>query len=488
MTETPVRPDSEELRAFEELMQQQGAAAFAAGLAPWEDWEDAYNDLQWQHHGSAGYHAHATHHRKTARAQPPGQRLLAGVTRLMVLVLLVGIAGVYFSSRPTQQHMVQGIQPPPIALSDTHPATTGAREPAADVVASGVPDFEAYPAPAAGLVDRPAIEVVAKPPASPAGGDETVAAAAADAPPAVIASEPVATHAVTAASDPQPDAAPESGAWYPDSSAADEPPAAIASKPVNIQAVSPASDPPPAAAPEPGAWYPEPPVANAGTGNGWQADAGNPWQPAASGGDWWQPPAEPVAAATAQADVAEVIPDTDPGAGTGDTSAWQPASPQPEPVRTTVVEQTEMAPAREQPRSASVSSAAYISGTGIASVAAPADPAPAQSPADAASQAPAGSEDTHATGTRAANPAAADNSTPQWVVNLAAYNSENMASRMMEKFRAQGVETELFHITVNGKDMIRLRTTGLDSYQEAADWSTMLEERLALSGTWVSRR
>jgi len=74
-----------------------------------------------------------------------------------------------------------------------------------------------------------------------------------------------------------------------------------------------------------------------------------------------------------------------------------------------------------------------------------------------------------------------------WVVNLASYNFESMAKRKLATFHDKGVNAELVHITVKGKPMIRIRTSGYKSFREASDWAALLEERLELDGAWVAK-
>ncbi|MDH3979832.1 MAG: SPOR domain-containing protein [Gammaproteobacteria bacterium] len=78
--------------------------------------------------------------------------------------------------------------------------------------------------------------------------------------------------------------------------------------------------------------------------------------------------------------------------------------------------------------------------------------------------------------------------TGNWVVNLASYNYESTAQRMLSTFRDKGVAAELVKVTVNDRPMIRIRTTGYENYREASDWAALLEERLELDGAWVSKR
>ncbi|MGB5474688.1 MAG: SPOR domain-containing protein, partial [Gammaproteobacteria bacterium] len=74
-----------------------------------------------------------------------------------------------------------------------------------------------------------------------------------------------------------------------------------------------------------------------------------------------------------------------------------------------------------------------------------------------------------------------------WVVNLASYNFESMAKRKLATFRDKGVNAELVHVTVKGKPMIRIRTTGYRNSREARDWVALLEERLDLEGAWIAK-
>jgi len=74
-----------------------------------------------------------------------------------------------------------------------------------------------------------------------------------------------------------------------------------------------------------------------------------------------------------------------------------------------------------------------------------------------------------------------------WVVNLASYNFESMARRKLALFQGKGVDAEIVHVTVKGRPMIRIRTTGYKSYREAIDWVALLEERLDLEGAWVAK-
>lgn len=166
--------DFEKLREFELRMHQEGVAAFAAGPSPWEHWDDAGTLGTWQkleqhlpHH--PGRH---TPHRTT------GQRLLGGLTRLLVLVLLVGIGGVYFSSVTREPVVLSGVRPAPIMVAQTPVTSALPADSPAD-------ELDTLPPPSAGDDSRQAIEVAAD--TRPAGAVDRVATGQADGPAAAVA-------------------------------------------------------------------------------------------------------------------------------------------------------------------------------------------------------------------------------------------------------------------------------------------------------------
>jgi multidrug efflux pump subunit AcrA (membrane-fusion protein) len=77
--------------------------------------------------------------------------------------------------------------------------------------------------------------------------------------------------------------------------------------------------------------------------------------------------------------------------------------------------------------------------------------------------------------------------TNTWVINLAAHSSESLANRRLAAFRDRGVNAELVRVTVKGKRIIRIRTTGNRSRREASGSVPLLEKRLELEGAWVAR-
>ncbi len=371
MTDSQACPDSAKLRAFEQLMHQEGAAAFAAGPAPWEEWSEGNNEHAWEVFVGAEYRNTGPRPVPTAAVDDlPGMTLLTGLTRVLVLVLLAGVAGVYLSSVPVEQHMVQsGIQPPPIMLAGAPPATGTARTPDQAVGEYPViPDFASLPAPAAG-------------------------------PDTIVVDNNDSWHEITA---------------IPQAELYGEAPQ-----------VTELPGPPPAASQEPELQVPAP----TGNEDNQRKDALLAMQP-----------------------------------GTADTMVGIPSSRGGEIMRNDATPE----PAAESPATADATTPEI-----------PAIDVPQTAAGESAGQA--------ATAPAVHNEAAVPD-TVRWVVNLASYNNESYAQRMLKQFRAKGVEAELVHVTVNGRDMVRLRTTGHDSYREALDWADLLEERLDLQGAWVSKR
>jgi hypothetical protein len=352
--------DADKLRAFEQRLQQEGTAAFAAGAAPWEHWEDV---------GTLGTYRVW---RDTTRHTPPQQaprkplttRLLTGLAQLAVLALLVGTTGVYLSIPTTDQQVAgSGIQPPPIVV--------------------------------AGRAERP--PVASAPPmprtrsGTPAGtGPATVAEAPADGAdglPLPVAVLPLQLERVP---DPPADTPADAG----------DQTLAMTLEELPVTAAGPAAG-----------TVPVPAIASTSAWTG----AGTT---TAAHGAAAEAPDEPAAAAPSLA----------PDESAAETSPLQIA------MHTTAIDTLPERPARR--------------------------PAPAQE---------------------------VRNLSSTWVVNLASYNFESMAERKLASFRDKGVNAELVHVTVKGRPMIRIRTSGYKSYSEASDWVTLLEERLGLEGAWVAK-
>lgn len=368
--------DIEKLREFELRMHYEGEAAFAAGPAPWDSWEDMGTLGTWQR-----LEDHPQHPvRRPRRQRNLGQRILGGITRLLVLALLAGIGGIYLEARAPVPVAVNGIRPAPIVstrkIADTRPAN--------DKLA-----LDELPAPAAGNRSWSGIEVVARP------ADSTGSVL-----PELTAAATGTGQAMTATPDPE----------------------------------------------NPGGFSDSDPVAPA---------AGT------------EPAAEAVIPAATTPNFLAARNDTA-------STVTSPA----ESTEAVIVSDTPDAPAAQaviaQPamETATVQDTATETANQVAMLDAP-----------ATTDGSAGGAAVDAATTTAPAPKGGD-----WVVNLAAYNSESVAQRMLEEFRNKGVDAELVTITVHDKPMLRIRTSGYQSASEAREWVALLEERLDLEGVWISKR
>jgi cell division protein FtsN len=78
--------------------------------------------------------------------------------------------------------------------------------------------------------------------------------------------------------------------------------------------------------------------------------------------------------------------------------------------------------------------------------------------------------------------------TGDWVINLASYTRESTANRKLALFQQQGIDAEVFAVTINDKPMYRIRVTGYESSRAAKAGIPAMEEALDLEGVWISRR
>lgn len=119
--QTLAAEDAEKLRAFEQRMQTEGAAAFAAGPAPWDDWDDTGTLGTYQVWTDSTKPQPPTPHFKRPR-KALSTRLLTGTAQLALLALLIGSAGVYLTIiTPEPRVAGNGVQPPPIVLAGHAP-------------------------------------------------------------------------------------------------------------------------------------------------------------------------------------------------------------------------------------------------------------------------------------------------------------------------------------------------------------------------------
>ncbi|MGB5440026.1 MAG: hypothetical protein WBN90_10325, partial [Gammaproteobacteria bacterium] len=119
----------EELEAFAKKMHDEGAAGFAAGLSPWETWddfEDRVGSRVWQ-----GTAEHVPDKQRPTRSF--GDRVLTAMTALAVASLAIGIAGVFMSHNSTLQLADNSTRLLPASAPDSadtgqSPAFAGANE------------------------------------------------------------------------------------------------------------------------------------------------------------------------------------------------------------------------------------------------------------------------------------------------------------------------------------------------------------------------
>ncbi len=161
----------EELRTFAKKMRDEGAAGFAAGLTPWNNWDDFE-----ERPGSRVWQGTAKH---VAKPEDParsfGDRVLTTMAVLAAATLAIGIAGVFFTQQSAVQIAENNAQLPP-----TSPAT--------DIItkidmAAGFQDdnpalpgtltaLNEQPAPAAGIAHIPSIIAMPSEPADEAVADK----------------------------------------------------------------------------------------------------------------------------------------------------------------------------------------------------------------------------------------------------------------------------------------------------------------------------
>jgi len=78
--------------------------------------------------------------------------------------------------------------------------------------------------------------------------------------------------------------------------------------------------------------------------------------------------------------------------------------------------------------------------------------------------------------------------TGNWVINLASYTWKSTASRKLALFQQQGVDAEIFAVSINDKPMYRIRVTGFENSRQAKAGIPAIEKALDLEGAWISRR
>jgi len=140
---------AEKQQAFREKLQTEGADSFADGPRPWEQWDESGN----QHDNRIWEGTARRIHPKRKGARGFGDRLLSGLAVVALASMVVGVAGIYFSTPSTLSTPQQArtkIQPPPIMASRTAmpPATQQAES--VDTAAPVLARLDTLPSPTAG--------------------------------------------------------------------------------------------------------------------------------------------------------------------------------------------------------------------------------------------------------------------------------------------------------------------------------------------------
>ena len=458
----------EEIKAFAKKMQDKGAAGFAAGVTPWETWddfEDRVGSRVWQ----------GTAERVTERAAKPGQpthkfgdRVLTAMTVLAVATLAIGIVGVYITQNSTQQfadNNTQLLSTSRVISPDTRQATAAnvgkdhvALNDVSTTAASVTPnadnsttiDTAAGPAePQQTVVDSNTSQ-----PVTPI--DSKIMAAATDLQPAetvAAIAAPAATQTPGIDSNIIPPATPmgsDNLAAATATQAATPVAALLAAKPAVQMAGTNSITPPP--------------VTAAGSNNTAATTTLQPTTTTAA------KPAEIPAVKTPDSGIdnrltlATLDKLPAPAAGT------PPAPPSASTAKTAIASSAEGIKL-EKPETvpAAAGNAAQGQPTPLPQLAAAAPVKPRQPGADLKQNAQTGKPG-------------------DWSINLASYAKLSAAKKMKARFLAKGVATDQFVAIVNGKTYYRLQVIGFPNKQAALSQSIVLRGKLGLEETWVTRK
>jgi len=141
----------EKQQTFKQKLQSEGADSFADGPRPWEQWDESgsQNDNRvWEGTARRVYP-------KKKATRGFGDRLLSGLAVIALGSMMVGIAGVYFSTPSTPRQARSTIQPPPIVASRTVRPPAARPTEAAHTAAPVVAQLDTLAPPAAGIPAAP---------------------------------------------------------------------------------------------------------------------------------------------------------------------------------------------------------------------------------------------------------------------------------------------------------------------------------------------
>jgi len=514
------RTQKEKQQTFREKLQSGGADSFADGPRPWEQWDESGN--QGDNRVWEGTARRIYPKRKAARGF--GDRLLSGLAVIALGSMIVGIAGVYFSTPSTPRQAHSTIQPPPILASRiTAPALARPAE-SADTAAPVIAQLDTLAPPAAGIpappqkpqtilepaitsdrttpviqedtLDRVAVETVitegtvtttvyTRQPTQ--DEPEMVAMIATTAPPFTHETAQDEEAPVTAATtETVPTGQTEVPVTAPVVIARAEVEAATA-PPVAAGMDSPASD---TAVVEQTAEVVTATIEEtmaAATPTAITADTGTVIAAPAIAGQTTEVMTAP--AISAQTDVitteTAVVEEEETVAVVTAPATMQPAEPAvTEPADIEHTTEVPTAPDNVVQTGTADLETAVIEET-AQPAAATAEVVALNTPAAAAEPAP---EPAREVATTTQTPVLPDAKTGRWVINLSSYTRKRTAERMLAVFQQKGVDAEVFSTTINDKPMYRIRMAGFESARSAKAEISTLEQQLDLEGAWVSKR
>jgi hypothetical protein len=76
----------------------------------------------------------------------------------------------------------------------------------------------------------------------------------------------------------------------------------------------------------------------------------------------------------------------------------------------------------------------------------------------------------------------------RWIINLASYAGPRTADRMQRKFENLGVSTDRQVAEVNGKTMYRLRIAAFRTHGDAEAYFNSIKDRLGLESAWITKQ
>lgn len=423
-------------RSFEQKMRGQGADGFADGPRPWETWDESGNQANsrvWE--GSA---------RRVNGKHSLGYRILSVLAFMALATLLVGIGGVYYTHTQTQIQQVAetGAQPlpvinrpPPIMATPDHEVVVAA------VTETESEDLNVLTAPAAGNeATQPDAEAAAETTVTedeslPPTANGSVGSVAIE---TVVTEQSITTTVYTRhLQQDEPDTISTIETTPPpfareialiEQETTEYPPAAQTDTLV-LTAVETVDDPDPASLPEA------------------QRDSA---------------PEEQIEDVTAIA-LTE--------AGNEAVATEPPAETTPEATEDQPEATVEELPSEPTEEVTTVALAEESSKTAVV-----------ESPAETVAEVIEEQQN------EIVEPVLTVAKTGDWVINLSSYTWKSTANRKLALFQQQGVDAEVFEVMIKDKPMYRIRVTGFENSRTAKAEIPMIEEKLNLEGTWISKR